>query len=85
MGITHALSDRGRLEKEIAGIADKADTLLCEIKAAGIDVATRKAIDAGLDVVYMDNVPTSVDGDDATAFVMRAYEAAAERFDQKER
>lgn len=84
MGITHALSDRERLEKEIAGIADKADTLLCEIKAAGIDVATRKAIDAGLDVVYMDNVPTSVDGDDATAFVMRAYEAAAERFHPKE-
>lgn len=85
MGITHALSDRERLEKEIAGIAEKADTLLCEIKAAGIDVATRKAIDAGLDVVYMDNVPTSLDGDDATAFVMRAYEAAKRRFETKER
>jgi cyclic 2,3-diphosphoglycerate synthetase len=85
VGISHALSDRERLEKEIARIADKADTLLCEIKAAGIDVATRKAIDSDLDVVYMDNVPTSVDGDDATAFVMRAFEAAAERFNPKER
>ena len=85
MGITHALSDRERLEKEIGNIADKADTLLCEIKAAGIDVATRKAIDAGLDVVYMDNVPTSVDGDDVTAFVMRAYETATQRFETKER
>jgi cyclic 2,3-diphosphoglycerate synthetase len=85
MGITHALSDRERLEKEIEGIADKADTLLCEIKAAGIDVATRKAIDAGLDVVYMDNVPTSVDGDDVTEFVMRAYESATQRFETKER
>ena len=85
VGITHALSDRDRLEKEIAEIADKADTLLCEIKAAGIDVATKRAIDAGLDVVYMDNVPTSVDEEDAGAFVMRAYETAAERFDQRDR
>lgn len=84
VGITHALSDRERLEKEIADIADKADTLLCEIKAAGIDVATRRAIDAGLDVVYMDNVPVSVDGEDTGALVMRAYEAAAERFNRRE-
>lgn len=83
VGITHALSDRDRLEKEIEGIADKADTLLCEIKAAGIDVATRRATDAGLDVVYMDNVPTSLDDDDEAAFVMRAYDLAAERFEQR--
>lgn len=81
VGITHALSDRGRLEKEIERIADQADTLLCEIKAAGIDVATKRAVDAGLDVVYMDNVPTSVDGEDVGGFVMRACEMAGERFD----
>lgn len=85
MGITHALSDRERLEKEIAGISDKADTLLCEIKAAGIDVATRRAIDGGLDVVYMDNVPTSIDGEDEVAFVMRAYESATGRFESTAR
>jgi len=80
VGMTHALSDRERLEQEIERIADKADTLLCEIKAAGIDVATRRAMDAGLDVVYMDNVPTSVDGDDEAGMVIRAYELAAQRF-----
>ena len=85
VGITHALSDRERLEKEIAGISDKADTLLCEIKAAGIDVATRRAIDGGLDVVYMDNVPTSIDGEDEVAFVMRAYESATGRFESTAR
>ena len=83
-GVTHALSDRERLEKEIAQIASKADTLLCEIKAAGIDVATRRAMDAGLDVVYMDNVPMSVDDEDTEGLVMRAYETAAERFGTKE-
>ena len=83
-GVTHALSDRERLEKEIAQIASKADTLLCEIKAAGIDVATRRAMDAGLDVVYMDNVPMSVDDEDTERLVMRAYETAAERFGTKE-
>jgi len=85
VGMTHALSDRDRLEQEIERIADKADTLLCEIKAAGIDVATRRALDAGLDVVYMDNVPTSVDGDDEAGFVARAYELAAERFSRVDR
>ena len=83
VGMSHALSDRERLTEEIAGIAEKADTLLCEIKAAGIDVATRRAMDAGLDVVYMDNVPTSVDGDDEASFVMRAHALAAQRFDGK--
>lgn len=85
VGATHALSDRDRLEKEIAGIADKADTLLCEIKAAGIDVATKRALDAGLEVVYMDNIPTSLDGEDEAGFVMRAYESAAERYEQRQR
>ena len=85
VGITHALSDRERLEKEIEGIADKADTLLCEIKAAGIDVATKRAMEAGLDVVYMDNVPTSIDGDDEAGLVTRAFELAAARFEQRQR
>ena len=81
VGITHALSDRDRLEKEIGAIAGKADTLLCEVKAAGIDVATKRAVDEGMDVVYMDNVPLSVDGDDVEGLVVRAYELAAERFE----
>ncbi|MGH2754868.1 MAG: hypothetical protein ACRDLB_10600 [Actinomycetota bacterium] len=85
VGITHSLSDRERLEKEIGNIADQADILLCEIKAAGIDVATRKAVDSGLGVVYMDNIPTSLDGEDEAAFVMRAYELAAERFEARDR
>ena len=80
VGITHALSDRERLEKEVSGLGNQADTLLVEVKAAGIDVATKRAVDEGLDVVYMDNVPTSVDGDDVQELITKAYELAAERF-----
>jgi cyclic 2,3-diphosphoglycerate synthetase len=85
VGITHSLSDREQLEKEIGGIADQAEVLLCEIKAAGIDVATKRAIDEGLDVIYMDNLPVSIEGDDEVAMVVRAYELAAERFDKGDR
>lgn len=83
VGISHSLSDREKLEKEIRGIADSADTLLCEIKAAGIDVATKRAIDEGLDVVYMDNAPTSIEGDDETGMVLKALELATQRFEQR--
>lgn len=63
MGMSHALADRKKLIDELSSIKDRADVLLCEIKAAGIDVATRVALDAGLDVVYMDNVPVAIEGD----------------------
>ena len=81
VGISHSLSDRERLEKEIADIATQADTLLCEIKAAGIDVATRKAIDEGLEVVYMDNLPHGIEGDDPVATVSWAGDLARARFE----
>ena len=80
VGITHSLSDRERLENEIKDIASTADTLLCEIKAAGIDVATRRAIEHDLDVVYMDNVPTGIGGDDPAAMALEAFALARSRF-----
>ena len=79
VGISHALSDRARLEKDLAGL-EEADTLLCEIKAAGIDVATRRALDAGKKVVYMDNVPTGVEQEDPATLAVSAAELAIERF-----
>jgi cyclic 2,3-diphosphoglycerate synthetase len=53
---------------------------LCEIKAAGIDVATRRGLAEGLDVVYMDNLPMGVQGDDLESVVLKAAETAASRF-----
>ena len=79
VGISHSLSDRGKLKEELGESGSGADVLLCEIKAAGIDVATRQALAAGMKVVYMDNVPLSIDGDDLTAVLDRAATLAEER------
>lgn len=81
-GISHALSDRTRLESDLSVIDRReVDLLLCEIKAAGIDVATRRALDAGIDVVYMDNLPVGVDGDAPEDIVRRAGALAVERYE----
>jgi cyclic 2,3-diphosphoglycerate synthetase len=79
VGISHSLSNRGQLERELEAMKG-ADVLLCEIKAAGVDVAIRRALDAGMRVSYMDNVPQSIDGEDLTALFTSAAELAAARF-----
>lgn len=80
VGMSHSLSDRGKLEHELAHAKGGADILLCELKASSVDVATRKALDQGMDVVYMDNVPRGVEGDDPGAAIERAARLAADRF-----
>lgn len=79
-GISHSLSDRSKLGEELKDIEGKAEVLLCEIKAAGIDVATRRGLDAGLEIVYMDNLPQEVEGDDLESAVLNAAKTAEERF-----
>ncbi len=79
-GISHSLSDRSRLQEELDGIGQRAEVLLCEIKAAAIDVATRRALHEGLEVVYMDNIPHGIDGDDMVAGVDAVARLADERF-----
>jgi cyclic 2,3-diphosphoglycerate synthetase len=79
-GITHSLSDRKRLREEIEHMTDQTDLLLCEIKAAAIDVAARQALDAGLDVVFMDNVPEGIDGDDPAQAALDVAGIAKERW-----
>ena len=81
VGMSHQLSDRARLAKEIQKISERADVLLCEIKAAAVDVATRKALEEGLEVVYMDNVPHGIDGDDPAGSIKEMAELATERFE----
>jgi cyclic 2,3-diphosphoglycerate synthetase len=83
VGISHQLSDRAKLTKEIEKISEQADVLLCEIKASGIDVATRKALEDGLDVVYMDNVPHGIEGDDPAGAIVDLAELAVKRFSDR--
>jgi cyclic 2,3-diphosphoglycerate synthetase len=78
--MSHSLSDRAKLQEEMEGIEKKADVLLCEIKAAGIEVATRRALDRDLEVVYMDNVPEGVGGDDPADTIRWAHQLAVTRY-----
>jgi cyclic 2,3-diphosphoglycerate synthetase len=80
-GISHALSNRARLEEDLEAMTSKADVLLCEIKAAAVDVATKRALDAGLDVVYMDNVPVGVSDDDPAEAIERVARIAVSRYE----
>lgn len=80
VGISHALSDRARLEQDMAEIGTEADTLVVEIKAAGIDVATRSAMGAGLDVVYMDNEPQGIGDEDPARLIVETTEVAMDRY-----
>lgn len=82
-GISHSLSDRGKLEEQLEDMGGKADVLLCEIKAAAVDVATKKALAEGLDVVYMDNVPVGVSGDDPAEAFLWAGRKAIERYNAR--
>lgn len=82
IGISHALSDRTELKRNLESFERNADALLCEVKAAGIDVATRWALGHDLDVVYMDNVPHGVDGDDPAAAIVQTARLAKARFSE---
>jgi cyclic 2,3-diphosphoglycerate synthase len=81
VGMSHALSDRERLTKELSDIDRRADVLLCEIKATGVDVVTRMGLEKGLEVVYMDNVPVGIDGDDPAAAFLHLTTLADKRFE----
>jgi cyclic 2,3-diphosphoglycerate synthetase len=81
VGISHSLSDRARLMEELEAAMERGpQMLLCEIKAAGIDVATRWALEKGIEVAYMDNEPRGVGGDDPATLVGRAAELAKQRY-----
>jgi cyclic 2,3-diphosphoglycerate synthetase len=58
---TH-LADRPALERDLAG-APPFDALLTELKAAAVDVAARRALQRGAEVVFVDNRPVSAGGD----------------------
>ncbi len=57
VGTTSHLSNRPLLQKDIEKHIDEADIMLTELKAAAVDVATKDALEAGLGVVYCDNIP----------------------------
>jgi cyclic 2,3-diphosphoglycerate synthetase len=61
VGTTPHLSNRPLLQKDIEKYIDEADVMLTELKAAAVDVATKDSLEAGLEVVYCDNIPIVID------------------------
>jgi cyclic 2,3-diphosphoglycerate synthase len=59
---SHRLADRAGLEADLAS-SPPFDVLLTELKAAALDVAARRAIERGADVVFVDNRPKAAGGD----------------------
>jgi len=64
VGTTPYLSNRPLLQKDIQKYIDDADVMLTELKAAAVDVATKDALNAGLEVVYCDNIPLVIRDED---------------------
>jgi cyclic 2,3-diphosphoglycerate synthetase len=79
VGVSHHLADRSALTSELTQAEGTYEVLVTELKAAGVDVATRMALDVGASVVYADNLPVPVDGDLASA-IGSVAEKARERF-----
>jgi cyclic 2,3-diphosphoglycerate synthetase len=60
--VSHHLADRAALEEDFAD-APPFDVLLTELKAAAIDVAARRALERGAEVVFVDNRPRTAGGE----------------------
>jgi len=63
VGVSNNLSNRKLLRQEIEAAKGSFTTLLTELKAAAVDVATSIGLDMGLEVIYMDNIPVTIGGD----------------------
>lgn len=75
VGATNALSDRVALREALEG-APSYDVLLTELKAAAVDVAARAALEAGREVVFVNNAPV---GEAVEEVFDRAIDLAVER------
>jgi cyclic 2,3-diphosphoglycerate synthase len=76
--VSSHLADRAALERDLAD-APPFDVLLTEIKAAGIDVAARRALERGAEVVFVDNRPRAAGGDADLDEILRDVTALGRR------
>ena len=58
--------------------------MLTELKAAAVDVVTRDALKAGLEVVYCDNIPIVTDGNNEKLknAIIKVVDSAIESFER---
>lgn len=85
IGTTAHLSNRPLLREDMKKYMDKAEVMLTELKAAAVDVATKDAIAAGLEVVYCDNIPVPISGSypDLSQSILKLVDSAIENFNDK--
>lgn len=86
VGTTPHLSNRPLLQKDIEKYIDHADVMLTELKAAAVDVATKDSLEAGLEVVYCDNIPIAIDDTypDLDESILEIVDGAIEDFNKKQ-
>jgi len=86
VAISHHLSNRPKLRADISEAIEAGgpSVLVTELKAAAIDVATALGIEAGLRVVYADNIPIEIEGEPNLANeIIQTAESAVERFKKR--
>lgn len=77
--ISSNLSNRPLLQEDIERNIDNIDTMLTELKAAAVDVATKDALERQLEVVYCDNIPIAVNNEyDLDKSIMRIVHEAVD-------
>lgn len=77
--VSTALADRAALEADLAS-SPPFDVLLTELKAAAVDVAARRALDRGAEVVFVDNRPRTAGGEgEVDELIAEATRLATER------
>jgi cyclic 2,3-diphosphoglycerate synthetase len=80
VGTSHHLANRSRLTADLE-TAEKAEVLVVELKAAAVDLATRVALERGMEVVFCDNRVVSVGGDASfDQLAVSTVHRAVERF-----
>lgn len=77
VGISPYLSKRPKLRQELAA-APNFDVLLVELKAAGVDVGARTALEQGREVVFVDNEPVTPMPEELIANLRRLAEGATQ-------
>jgi cyclic 2,3-diphosphoglycerate synthetase len=80
VGSSHHLANRPALAADLEG-AEKAEVLVVELKAAAVDLATRLALERGMEVVFCDNRVVPVGGDGPfEELALSTVDKAIERF-----
>ena len=80
VGTSHHLGNRRLLAADLEGMGG-AEVLVVELKAAAVDLATRLALERGMEVVFCDNRVVATDGGDAfDELGLATADLAIERF-----